>query len=55
MAAALYRLQTREATIRTLLAEGEWIGADVAPVEADGRLQDGRIFGVEAGGHVYFA
>jgi hypothetical protein len=56
MSAALYRLQTqREATIRTLLDEGEWIGAGAAPVEAGEWLQHGRVFGVEAGGLLYFA
>ncbi|SKD04108.1 hypothetical protein SAMN05445504_9140 [Burkholderia sp. CF099] len=56
MSVALHELQTqREATIRKMLEEGEWVAAGAAPVEAGEWLQHGRIFGVEAGGQRYFA
>ncbi|SIT41793.1 conserved hypothetical protein [Paraburkholderia piptadeniae] len=56
MAADLYRHQTqREETIQKILAEGEWIGADAAPGDVAGWQQRGWIFGVEAGGRLYFA
>ena len=56
MAADLYPLQTqREETIQKILAEGEWIGADTAPRDVAGWQQRGWIFGVQAGGRLYFA